>query len=302
VEEQAISNVRKIVWGVTIYVLVVAGVICFLAIWTLSHHMNPAGFIFLGIGILVGFCIVYLAVRCGMHMVLWLCRAIPVGDTGFDGVKSSELMVIDNHFSNAFSLAKGDRSIIVFSRGLDECLDAEELRAVMAHEMAHLYNEDTRLNTFIISLRGFSYLVRYLIIDVLRVPVPQILTFICVLFLASLAFFSLVRLAFPEWLVLTATALLIILINLLLLIFFGMIMQQLIDPSREYLADYLGTAWTMHPEAMVNAVQKVMPQRAFNNIKPLKGICFLPPNPQDLQPTPEERLEHLQDALHMKLH
>jgi heat shock protein HtpX len=313
-EEQARANRRKITWGVAIYTLAVAGTTCFLAIWTLSRHMNPAGFIFLGIAILLGICTVYWATHSGMRMMLRLCRATPIAEAEFDTVKSAvediaiasgmpapELMVIDGHFSNAFSLIKGERGIIVFSRGLDERLDAEELRAVIAHEMAHLYNEDTRLNTFIISLRGFSFLIRYLLMDVLRIPVPQILPAISPLILASLIFLSLVELALPEWFILTATALLIILLSLLLLVFIGMIMQRLIDPSREMLADYLGTTWTMHPEALVSALQKASPQSAVYSLKPLKGVCFLPPHFQDLQPTLEERIEHLQDTLRMKL-
>ncbi len=217
------------------------------------------------------------------------------------GMPAPELMVIEGHFCNAFSLIKKRRSIIVFSRGLEESLDADELRAVMAHEMAHLYNEDTRLNTFIVSLRGFSFLARYLLTEVLRAPVQQVIPALGMLFVPALIFFSLVDLDFPAWLVLTATALLIIMINLLLLIFFGMIMQRFINPSREMLADYLATTWTMHPEALVRALQKASPQCAYYSLKPLKGVCFLPPHPHDLQPTPQERIEQLQDTLRMRL-
>jgi len=56
---------------------------------------------------------------------------------------------VDEDFRNAISLKGRRGTAIIVTRGLLDDLDDDELRAVMAHEMAHLYNEDARLNTFI---------------------------------------------------------------------------------------------------------------------------------------------------------
>jgi Zn-dependent protease with chaperone function len=64
----------------------------------------------------------------------------------------------------AYSLG-GGRSVIVISRGLEENLDKDEMETVLMHELAHLRNRDTQLNTLITVYRRvlfFDPLIRVL--------------------------------------------------------------------------------------------------------------------------------------------
>jgi bla regulator protein blaR1 len=56
----------------------------------------------------------------------------------------------------AYSLG-GGRSVIVISRGLEENLDGEEMETVLMHELAHLRNRDTQLNTLITVYRRILF-------------------------------------------------------------------------------------------------------------------------------------------------
>ena len=64
----------------------------------------------------------------------------------------------------AYSLG-GGRDVIVISRGLEESLDKDEMETVLMHELAHLKNRDTQLNTLITVYRRvlfFDPLIRVL--------------------------------------------------------------------------------------------------------------------------------------------
>jgi Zn-dependent protease with chaperone function len=60
------------------------------------------------------------------------------------GVAVPRLGLVEDLRPNAFTFGNGKRSMVVFSLGILELLDADELRAVAAHELAHIKNDDIR--------------------------------------------------------------------------------------------------------------------------------------------------------------
>ena len=66
------------------------------------------------------------------------------------GLLNPKLYVIDSPIPNAFTAGfDPNRSIIGVTQGLLDLLDRRELEGVLAHELSHIGNRDTRLNTML---------------------------------------------------------------------------------------------------------------------------------------------------------
>jgi heat shock protein HtpX len=66
------------------------------------------------------------------------------------GLPPPRLFVIDSPIPNAFAAGLDPaRSVVAVTQGLLELLDRRELEGVLAHELSHIGNQDTRLNTFL---------------------------------------------------------------------------------------------------------------------------------------------------------
>ena len=66
------------------------------------------------------------------------------------GLPSPKLYIIDSPIPNAFAAGfDPNRSIIAVTQGLLDLLDRCELEGVLAHELSHIGNRDTRLNTML---------------------------------------------------------------------------------------------------------------------------------------------------------
>lgn len=66
------------------------------------------------------------------------------------GIPVPQVYVIDDPTPNAFATGRDPQSgVVVFTRGLIEKLDRDELQGVMAHEIAHIRNYDIRFMTTI---------------------------------------------------------------------------------------------------------------------------------------------------------
>ncbi|MDR1877935.1 MAG: M48 family metallopeptidase [Bacteroidales bacterium] len=65
------------------------------------------------------------------------------------GLPTPKIYVIDTPALNAFAAGtKAEKSVVAITRGLREKLTRQELQAVMAHEMSHIYNRDVMYMTF----------------------------------------------------------------------------------------------------------------------------------------------------------
>jgi len=69
--------------------------------------------------------------------------------TQVSGLPMPEIYVIETPALNAFAAGiKPEKSVVAITRGLREKLTRQEMQAVMAHEMSHVYNRDVMYMTF----------------------------------------------------------------------------------------------------------------------------------------------------------
>jgi Zn-dependent protease with chaperone function len=331
--EQIRSNRRKIVLGTTAYMILVAATTLFFIVLMFRRFDSNWVWVFLGIYLALNLCIFYFTTRSGTRLLLWLLGATPVYQGGFQpvqdavknialasGLPEPELMFIDSATCNAMSLKKGDRRMIFFTHGLAEELNEDELTAVMGHEMAHLYNGDAALNELILSLNGISLLFAVLferftnsvksgpieggVFDTIRTWVFCTLVVIAIFLLYMPAYYLFEMPAFaeiPEQPLIVMVAFSFAAVNLLWAALLGMIMRTLIDPCREMLADELSVQWTMYPEGLAGAINDASAHATMYKYKKLRSLFFVPSHFADRQPSPRERIAHLEEILHLKI-
>jgi heat shock protein HtpX len=71
------------------------------------------------------------------------------------GIPKPKVMIIDDSAPNAFATGPDpQRATVVFTTGIIEKLDRDELQGVMAHEIAHIRNYDIRFMTTIALIAG----------------------------------------------------------------------------------------------------------------------------------------------------
>jgi len=67
------------------------------------------------------------------------------------------VMVLDDESANAFAIGRRpDEAVVVFTTGILAGLNAEELRGVAAHELAHIANGDTHVSMLSAALLGWA--------------------------------------------------------------------------------------------------------------------------------------------------
>lgn len=72
------------------------------------------------------------------------------------GIKTPRLEIIETHMLNAFASGVDERThTVTVTRGLLNSLQKDELEAVLAHELTHILNRDTRLMIISILFCGF---------------------------------------------------------------------------------------------------------------------------------------------------
>ena len=80
------------------------------------------------------------------------------------GLPTPRLYVIESSSPNAFAAGTDpSHSVVVVTRGLLQLMDQRELEGVLAHELSHIANQDTRLYTIVASIALFlrlPYLLR----------------------------------------------------------------------------------------------------------------------------------------------
>ena len=148
------------------------------------------------------------------------------------GMTTPSIYVIDDDSLNAFASGINTKTFsITLSKGIIEKLDDDELEGVIAHELTHIRNKDTRL----------------LIISIIFVG---IFSFIAEMALRSLRF-SGSRKKDGGYIILIAIAVTAICYFISLFLRFG------ISRSREYLADAGSAEMTKKPYALANALRKI---------------------------------------------
>ena len=178
------------------------------------------------------------------------------------GIPCPSVSVVKDSDPNAFAVGTSqDDSSIVVTTGLLTLLDREELQAVIAHEMSHIRNSDTRLMTIITILFGAALL--------LSAWMKK-----CALvggFFGSRApgaGWILRGFFFAGWILTVVFAPLI-----------ARILAMAVSREREYLADAGGAELTRNPNALAHALMKIenaaKPTTSFQ--KGVAHLCVVDP-------------------------
>src|SRR5262249_28031922 len=171
------------------------------------------------------------------------------------GVRAPYVGVIESRAMNAFACgASRNFSVVVFTRGAIDGLDDDELSAVIAHELIHIRNADTRLiaaaNVF---LRGLCWLERVNVFKPRRYRQVAVLLFAPILF--------------PVYL---GVALLAQFLKRL-----GYASRLLISSAREFIADAEAVRLTQNPSALVSAFRKIAGHGAIGGLSPEQDAMMI---------------------------
>lgn len=160
----------------------------------------------------------------------------------------------------ALGLEDGDYHLVV-TDGLLKALDRDELQGVIAHELAHLKNQDTRLMTVLTVLVGFAALIK----DIVRHS-------------------RLYRIRKSADSKLGAVLLLIWLLSVLIAPLVTKLMALMVSREREYLADASSAQFTRNPEALARALKKIaMAPASTELVSPsCAHLCIAAPDGSDL--------------------
>jgi len=217
------------------------------------------------------------SLRWGMNSVLWSVQAISLNEETNDtpelfnvvkemslaaGVPTPSIYVVKDSDPNAFTVGTDPTtSSIVVTTGLLALLDREELQGVIAHEMSHIRNSDTRLMTTITVLFGAVLLLSEwmkksaLLGGFTGSRVPGVGGALRVVFLFG-------------WL-----------LTLILAPLIARIVAMAVSRQREYLADAGGAELTRNPKALANALIKIEniaePTTSFQ--KGIAHMCVVDP-------------------------
>ncbi|MBC7333228.1 MAG: M48 family metalloprotease [Actinobacteria bacterium] len=155
------------------------------------------------------------------------------------GIPMPKIYVIEDRAMNAFATGRNpENAVIVFTRGLLEKLNDEELKGVIGHELSHIKNYDILLGTIIVVLVGMLSIISNII-------------------LRSFFFGGRRRSDRNGGGILSLILLVVGIILILLSPLIATIIRLAISRSREFLADSNGALITRYPAGLANALRKI---------------------------------------------
>jgi heat shock protein HtpX len=153
------------------------------------------------------------------------------------GMKMPQLYIIDTDVMNAYASGIDDRSYaITVTRGLLDQLNADELEAVLAHELTHIIDRDCRLMIVTIVFTGMLSFLAQLLWRGLRV-----------------AAFTRSRRSGGAAIVLVLIAAVAMVVGYVL----ALMLRLALSRRREYLADAGSVELTKNPDALIGALVKI---------------------------------------------
>jgi heat shock protein HtpX len=188
-----------------------------------------------------------------------------------EGMPMPKVYIIPDDSINAMAIGRDPAHAHVgATEGLLKITEKYELEGVMAHEMAHIKNYDTRVKLIVFGLVGaFSALAQF-----------------CWLFIFGIFGGSrggqqkqrgvfLTVLLFPLGFVLFFVGVIAWLVSTII----GPLVMNGVSRQREYLADATGALMTRHPEALMSALNKMelFSQAAVRKNKATAGMYFTNP-------------------------
>lgn len=246
-----------------------------------TQYINIPLFRYLPVGttlaVIIGIVSILTSLTWGKNSVLWSVHAEQPDETVADlpellnvvkemslaaGIPTPKVYIVKDPDPNAFTIGTipSDSSIVV-TIGLLEMLNREELQGVIAHEMSHIRNSDTRLMTIITVLFG-----------------AVILLSAWMKRSALLGGFAGSRVPGAGWM-LRGVLFVGWLLTVLLAPLIARIVAMAVSRQREYLADAGGAELTRNPKALANALMKIenatAPTTSFQ--KGIAHLCVIDP-------------------------
>lgn len=267
---------RSVAWLVTAYIVsfeLVGGLAgeMFIALFDPGNTLlaNPLGY-FLRYGIPVGliagaiFARLYWSHAEAVTKALAISPASRFGDARFvriaeeqcsaQGVRFPRFGIIEVPQPNALAVGDGpSRGMIAVTRGLLDHLDDEELAAVIAHEVAHIRNGDTKVLAANHALMRTAVLLQ--VNNMLRFEDWRQL---------------LIPLLLPPFMVIMLLSGFITMISMKL----AREARRGINLSRDYVADVAAVRATHFPDALISALHKLNGRGGFENSERWEDILF----------------------------
>jgi heat shock protein HtpX len=204
------------------------------------------------------------AMRRGDRFILDISGARVAGTGGREGqlrnvvrelslagnLPAPEVYIVEASAPNAFAVGRDSQhASIAVTRGLHTTLDREELQGVIAHELAHVANLDSRHGLLVALLVGAVVILT----DVFFETVVEIATH------PSFDADSLSELVagIVMWLLISAIAIVFAAALKLFAPLAARAVQAAVSRDREYLADATSVAITRNPAGLVSALQKL---------------------------------------------
>jgi heat shock protein HtpX len=151
------------------------------------------------------------------------------------GIPKPKVMVLDDSAPNAFATGPEPRdAVVVFTTGIIQKLDRDELQGVMAHEIAHIRNYDIRFLTTIALIAGLIPLIA----DGLR----------------RMLWYGGGRSKKSEG---NAIFLILAIALSILAPIFAFLLHMAVSRQREFLADSTAAELTRYPEGLARALEKI---------------------------------------------
>jgi len=210
------------------------------------------------------------------------------------GIPKPKLYVIDDSAPNAFATGKDPKSgVVVFTTGIIQKLNRDELQGVMAHEISHIRNYDIRFMTTVALVAG----VIPLLADVLL----------------RMGWFGGGRRRSSDSDSNNGAQAIFMVIAILLAVLaplFSMLLQMAVSRKRELLADASAAELTRYPEGLASALRKLSsdpePLEAANRatqhlyiVNPLRNFSERSSALFSTHPPIEERIRALHNLMGM---
>lgn len=199
------------------------------------------GWIFAGgaglfVGFILGIALLLVGIAYPDRLLLYLYRAVLCKDTKANKLLAKvayeaklptpQLYLIPSTVMNAFAIGPTRRKAsVVITTGLLR-LEDKELHAVLAHELAHIRNNDTISHAAVALLAGT---------------------------LTSLINTAYQRLGYPSRLTQATAGVIVGVLSPIA----AFLVRMTADMNREFRADLVGSLWTKKPEAMASALRKI---------------------------------------------
>lgn len=156
-----------------------------------------------------------------------------------DGLPMPKIYLMDEDAANAFATGRDPKhAVVVVTRGLRQMMNKSELEGVLAHELSHVKNFDTRLMGIVAILVGF-------------------VAILADMFMRSLWWGGMSRDNDRDNNQLQVIFLIIGIIFAILSPIIATLIQLAVSRKREFLADASGVLLTRYPEGLASALEKL---------------------------------------------